>query len=430
MILEGKALDIAAPENPIDPPPPGASVWFDGNSEDNQVSQLLCLGLYLNGRYDDDEQPLIDEARRLGVPFVRVAGETARHESMAYLTALSLKLDEYFRPSYLMGNPGDEERQRIPSLNREHVLRLWNNMETWRSARSAIALLYLNLNNASELVRATAAAVLAAVRDPENAVVTDVLATSRDISGYAGEFARIASAYTFEPPSLDPESSNSETTDSDALAESPDDGANDWGKDPLSVIVHGTFSGGGNLQKKWYFPRADLPVRIRSNCTPSLYAESADFFKWTGSYRPSKRDEAARKLSQWCSSRSPSGIDTVIAHSHGGTVAIKAIIEQGLRVRLLVLLHTPVIKRQDWNVLLARVGRIADFRAPFDWVVSLDRIFTGSANALPKELLSISKDLSMQLSGKTRFSHVYYRTDSTWDNEAIPPKIAGQRARA
>lgn len=409
-----------------DPPFPNHSMWLGGGDEESQVSTLLCIGLYLNGRYDEATNEV---AESLNVPPVRVSGPTARNRSLPRLTALSLDRDEPAPSPQSVGSFTEQERAAIPALTQARVARLWANMRDRKSARSAVAFLYLNLNNESRLVRSAAAAILTAVRESDNRVVADTRRVFTEDAGYTGEFARHANDFAAEGPTSAPADTASETDeslDSNTLTESA------WPEqeDPTSAVIHGTFASMGNLQRKWFYPTAKLPELIRTSCTPSLYANTDDFFYWSGGYSSSHRTIAAKELVAWCADRGVTELDTVFAHSHGGNVVLQAIAEEGLRVRLLVLLHTPVLPRSDWNEVLTRIRRIADLRTPFDWVVVLDRISNGSTNGVPQAVQRISTDLSMPVTGSNRISHVYYRTVLTWRNEAIAPKIEQQRARA
>ncbi len=121
-------------------------------------------------------------------------------------------------------------------------------------------------------------------------------------------------------------------------------------------------------------------------------------------------------------------LDTVFAHSHGGSVVLNAI-AAGVRVRLLVLMHTPVLPRpnDEWRTMRTRIGRIVEVRTPLDWVVHLDRLFTHAQNSMPAALSAISRNLSSPVTGNLRFSHTRYVDDGVWDRLGLTNQIGYER---
>ena len=161
-----------------------------------------------------------------------------------------------------------------------------------------------------------------------------------------------------------------------ALAQSiPDDpilrpGADDDQRDPpeairTSVLVNGTFA---RWKGRWWRPGGSFHAYIKSDVSKDLYG-GGDYFRWPGGYTDDSRHAGAEDLVRWCNAKGVDTLDTVYAHSHGGSVVMLAT-RLGLRVRQLVLLSVPVHAHllADW----AMVGRAVSFRARFDPVVLLD----------------------------------------------------------
>ncbi|GGU12954.1 hypothetical protein [Streptomyces lateritius] len=104
-----------------------------------------------------------------------------------------------------------------------------------------------------------------------------------------------------------------------------------------------------------------------------------DHYRWTGGYTVEDRIAAARDLAQWAAKHSAPRFKKVIAHSHGGNVALNAAAFNGLSIDMLVMLHTPPHQRSqaEWSLIGERIKRIIAMRPKFDFVVMLDRCWTG-----------------------------------------------------
>ncbi|WP_136036348.1 hypothetical protein [Microbacterium sp. K35] len=426
------------------PPEPsrGLAVWL-GDDEDEQISQLLCLGLWLSGRMEGDDEAA-EQARLLGVPVVRTAGKTARSRPLPWLADRALQRVEPRRHDggevVFVVDSDQLARTRVDSSGEGNegspastadLETLWRNMTGWRSARSAVAFVSLALHGRRPAVRAMAAAVLTGVRTENDDEVERVRTELRDAEGYAAVFARMAGVHASGqevPDDLDAADESADGAD-DADVHGLTDGETDAAEEATatSIVVHGTFARLIPVPARWYAPSAALPARIRRGCTPSLYRRG-DYFRWTGAYRAVARAEGAADLLEWCRLRGIAELDTVFAHSHGGSIVLEAI-AQGLRVKLLVLLHTPVIPRPDseWRDMRTRVGRIVELRTPLDWVVHLDRLFTNARNAMPPAMSAISRTLTPAVTGSLRFSHTRYVEDDVWKSLGLTNDIAFER---
>ncbi|MFF1324248.1 hypothetical protein ACFVZZ_33170 [Streptomyces chartreusis] len=104
-----------------------------------------------------------------------------------------------------------------------------------------------------------------------------------------------------------------------------------------------------------------------------------DHYRWTGGYTFEDRIAAARDLSQWAAKHAAPSFKKVIAHSHGGNVALNAAAFNDLSIGMLVMLHTPPHQRSqdEWRLIGTRIKRIVAMRPKFDFVVMLDRCWTG-----------------------------------------------------
>lgn len=131
-----------------------------------------------------------------------------------------------------------------------------------------------------------------------------------------------------------------------------------------SVLVHGTFA----ADAFWWQPGAPFHSYLSSNVRPNLYGGSNPFH-WSGGYSNAARALGARQLCSWAEMQSESGLDHVIAHSHGGSVAMLAS-RLAQRIDKLVLLSCPVhaTYTPDFN----NVGSVVSVRVRLDLVILVD----------------------------------------------------------
>ncbi|WGL15902.1 alpha/beta hydrolase [Microbulbifer bruguierae] len=114
----------------------------------------------------------------------------------------------------------------------------------------------------------------------------------------------------------------------------------------LTIIVHGTWA-----SSKTWWQKGGTFWNYVNTLVPDLYQGQTPF-KWSGDNRHTKRKAAANDLVNWLS-----GIQDVdiIAHSHGGNVAIEAT-RIGLKIRKLILLGTPV--RYEYVPLMKNIQQL------------------------------------------------------------------------
>lgn len=425
----------------------GPDAWRGDTDEhvSSQVTQLVCMGLLLQDdgtaepdleHDDDDDDDLTVLARALDLPRPRKIGITAQSASLERLHALALHRSDPGAVSVFPEQAGSIDQESERQLQETHDLdRLWNNITVFQSARSTVTFLAIAMRSEHDRVRAMAAAVLRALRPRRDAEVESVLRACAESSDrYAREFVAMALSDSVADAAWDHErdSSLSEVYGRETVPppDASDPGADEQGTDAVtSIAVHSTFARLGPAARKWFLPTSSLSRRIRTECTPSLY-QGAHTFRWSAGYSAHERAAGANDLMAWCDLHGTRELDTVFAHSHGGSVVLDAI-SRGLRVRLLVLLHVPVIPRSvhTWRVIEQNTGRVLDLRTACDWVVLLDRMRTKSRNHLPQWLTN-ARRLSGPVTSKVRTSHTYFVRDKRWAQLRLTGEVAFERRMA
>lgn len=107
---------------------------------------------------------------------------------------------------------------------------------------------------------------------------------------------------------------------------------------------------------------------------PNLYGHS-DYYRWSGGWNEYARHDAAEKLCEWMRLRHVS-VPDVIAHSHGGNVAMLASTQENMNK--LVLLSCPV----HWSDYRPdKVSDVLSIRIKWDLVIMAD----GGAQRFPND---------------------------------------------
>lgn len=115
----------------------------------------------------------------------------------------------------------------------------------------------------------------------------------------------------------------------------------------MVVVVHGTFAS----QAGWW--RWPSPfTRYLDGVTGGGVYKAHDFFMWSGGWRDADRRAGAAALETWVQTH-PAPDLTIVAHSHGGNVAMLAT-RRGVTINRLILLGTPI--RTDYPPDLRHVG--------------------------------------------------------------------------
>ena len=114
--------------------------------------------------------------------------------------------------------------------------------------------------------------------------------------------------------------------------------------EPITVsLVHGTWA----KHAAWTAPGSPLQTALRA----AFEGIKVDAFQWSSWNRFSARHRAAEELAEKI--KSTTGRHYIIAHSHGGNVAIEATRSQENRVAGLICLNTPffiALGRESFNL--------------------------------------------------------------------------------
>jgi hypothetical protein len=137
-----------------------------------------------------------------------------------------------------------------------------------------------------------------------------------------------------------------------------------------AILVHGSHFGFvGTPIGDWWKPNGDFHTYIKSNFRPNLYSRP-DFYTWSGGWSDHARSLAAKELVSWTQNRNLSKID-LVAHSHGGNVAMRAT-HLGLELDSLILLSCPA-HVASYLPDFSRVRSVVSYHIKLDWVVLVDR---------------------------------------------------------
>lgn len=117
----------------------------------------------------------------------------------------------------------------------------------------------------------------------------------------------------------------------------------------MLIVIHGTGAAGYT----WWHFNSSFSTYLDQVTGGDLY-KNQDQFSWTGGRRDSHRQTAADKLVDWLQAH-PATYYTIVAHSHGGNVAMLAT-RKGAKIDRLILLGTPI--RTDYTPDLRNVGLI------------------------------------------------------------------------
>jgi pimeloyl-ACP methyl ester carboxylesterase len=99
-----------------------------------------------------------------------------------------------------------------------------------------------------------------------------------------------------------------------------------------SLIVHGTWPWDGD----WWLVGGDFHTYVRSDVRRDVFS-GRNAFWWSGAYKPRHRSLAAGRLAGWVEDTVGGPLNTVFAHSYGGSITMHAT-TYGLKMREVVLL--------------------------------------------------------------------------------------------
>jgi hypothetical protein len=132
-----------------------------------------------------------------------------------------------------------------------------------------------------------------------------------------------------------------------------------------SLLVHGTWA----RTETWWQPQGDFHSYVLENVRKDLYS-APDRYDWTGAYSDTARDVAAGDLVDWFGAHAGPAAPSIIAHSHGGNVAMLAT-WKGLTIDTLVLLSCPV-HTNKYMPNFSNVSRVLSLHVTNDYVILLD----------------------------------------------------------
>lgn len=271
---------------------------------------LMARALTFTGRtVEPAVVPLPEEdVDRLAIPFIQTTGERV-HPAQARVRLAQAGVD------------ADHQAE----LPRELIQESAQNLENEPTQQSAAMLFEACLRHPAELVRvAAASAYLDVTTDPQAplAVLRQAVASDDDetrevaaisLANYAPGDAALQNAFgQDEPPG----------------AGAP---ANTW------IFVHGTKI---LRLSPWWQPGSTFHQYFVDEVRPDVYSAS-DCFRWGGGYSDAARATAAVQLFGWARAHPKLTDIEIVAHSHGGNVAMLAT-HGGFDLGELVLLSCPV----------------------------------------------------------------------------------------
>jgi pimeloyl-ACP methyl ester carboxylesterase len=241
-----------------------------------------------------------------------------------------------------------EEERWVATFSDSYDLQRSARVDLWRvvteEARQAdtIAWLRMVMTDQEPTAAAAAAAALARWQRRKDVSVPNSLVCAREVlplyaSSNAADAAIIANAAL----------GSEDVTQQQSL---PDKSPSTEDR-TLSIIVHGTAA----WSKSWWLAGGDFHTYILQEVRPDLFS-GYTAFQWSGAYTKRAREIASERLAGWAQDTTGGTLNTVFAHSYGGTIALKAT-AHGLSIRNLVLLSAPAEHvRVEWRNITEAVS--------------------------------------------------------------------------
>lgn len=399
-------------ENPSDLPVPGIEAFTIRSKSgfQSRAAQLLAMTTFAMGS-PEQIAAISADAKRLNVPVVEpFSGAEFRWDDQRFLDQITkIALRDHGQA------PAPEDWYSLWPAKNIDELNLWKALRESSQPTLLLALLNLSLGSVSEIQRTAAAVCLHAVSRGEMRVARGILHSGLSSSSPTiVEMSRAALGLDLFRLS-------------DDLATGPQMDPTETDR-TVSVAVHGTWARLVANEDRWYAPQSKLHRHVRSQASANLFSGEG-YYRWSGGYTAAERAEGADDLTMW---RHLSGIrefDVVYAHSHGGNVALGAA-SQGEKIRLLVLMHTPALRRSpdEWERIRANVGRVLVLRTRMDLVVLADGLANGSSQSFDSKLLP-HRELELHWqSAKSWFSHDRFLKLSTWVDYDVAGQVRYERA--
>jgi hypothetical protein len=303
-------------------------------------------------------------------------------------------------------------------LDRGTTYRVWQRLRDSRDPYDSLGWIAAHLWSRHALLRAAAAASLAVVSPAAQFLVPLLLRHAESLDDVERSLGEVG---------LRSLSTETALASASASVIGHDPGT----QDETSILLNGTFTGLCR-PSHWFWPTGEMADLIRSDVVPDLYHDEHSFFWWGGAYSTPARDAAALQLDEWAQRRSMSNLHVVVAHSHGGNVALDYL-DYGGTIELLVLLHTPIIDREPtaWQGIASRVERVLILNTRFDWVVWLDRAraWSDQRHSVFDHLESRIGHKAITLSGSiTRgwWAHEHFTKADVWRRHNIAKLVSAQ----
>lgn len=211
-----------------------------------------------------------------------------------------------------------------PDVDQTQILSIADELYHSLSPLAVARLCEASLSSSSELVRVSAAATyFELTTEPADLIATLIAGTESDdplvVDVAAGVLVRIAPGHArlqqmMQGPNASGPSSGFHT----------------------SLLIHGTFA----KTFKWWQPGGGFHSYLQQNVLPDLYSQT-DRFDWSGAYSDAGRSQGGTDLAAWLKSHNAKDAN-LLAHSHGGSVAMLASHFSGVTLKKMVLLSCPV----------------------------------------------------------------------------------------
>ncbi len=326
---------------------------IDSAAVASQAAQLLGLSAQLAGdprfvaeglvrpvREADLDAEAIDDLRDLDVP--RVAPSSQRISTAAVKRAFAAQMKQSLS-AFVRAGSGDRL---------QYLVALSGSMFAQPTPTTVMTLARACLAHPEALVRVAAAVAWFRHGDDPRASLRVLRSELADEDGLVRQLAATALA-RFSP--TDPALRRLLRPRSSPV---PGDASH------TATIVHGTWA----ADDTWWQPGGDFHAFLLAQVRNDMYA-AADRFGWTGGYTDAARADGWVEMRKWINDRQLQGL-YILAHSHGGSVAMEATRHE-VRVGDLVLLSCPA-HESKYLPDFTMVTKVWHVRVRFDLVVLLD----------------------------------------------------------
>ncbi|MCW4385681.1 alpha/beta hydrolase [Salinibacterium sp. SYSU T00001] len=376
---------------------PNADAAFERDDSDAAVERSAAL---LAASVLAPERPraaeVTEDAKLMGIPAPAAPLETESPDERAIAFTQQLGL----------GWPTRDTR-----ASREVEAALWQRFRESHDPDALLALLTVSLSSESELQRVAAAAALAGLPGEAGEAAARILDDGcRASDSLTARVARAAAG----------------RADDEVRVSAP--AAVSVAGGDTSIAVHGTWA--RLTEERWHEPGSPLYAHLTAEAAPELY-QGDNYFRWASGYDARSRAEGTDDLVQWLETHDVGLLDTVFAHSHGGSVALSTA-ARGQRIRVLVLMHTPALPRpeEEWARIRRRIGRTLVMRTRLDLVVLADALRNGSGQRFDQDELP-HREITLHWRRREGwFDHDFFLEPETWMRFDLANEVRYERSLA